>query len=69
MSRDWLRKIRKQSGYESCEKFAAQIGISGSHYTNIENGKRTPKPDTAKSIALVLDFSNYGYDWTKFYSN
>lgn len=68
MARDWLRKIRRQNGYESCEKLAVTIGISGSHYTNIENGKRTPKPETAKTIALALNFKEHGYDWTKFYS-
>ncbi|EPR11942.1 helix-turn-helix domain-containing protein [Ruminiclostridium papyrosolvens] len=68
MTRNWLREIRKQSGYDSCEKLANQLGISGSHYTNIENGNRTPKPHTAKLIAKSLNFKKYGYDWTKFYS-
>lgn len=68
MTRDWLRNIRKQSGYESCEKLANELGVSGSHYTNIENGYRTPKPNTAKKIADLLDFKKYGFDWTKFYS-
>lgn len=63
-----MRKIRKQSGYESCEKLANVLGISGSHYTNIENGNRTPKPLTAQKIAIALNFNKYGYDWTNFYS-
>lgn len=66
--RDWLREIRKSEGFSSCEEAAAKIGcISASHYTSIENGTRSPHPETAKQIADALNFSRYEIDWTRFF--
>lgn len=44
---------------------AAQIlGVDRSFFTHIINGKKTPSPDMAKRIGLLLDF-----DWHIFYSD
>lgn len=44
---------------------AAQIlGVDRSYFTYIISGKKTPSPDMAKRIGLLLDF-----DWRIFYSD
>lgn len=44
---------------------AAQIlGVDRSYFTYLVNGKKTPSPEMAKRIGLLLDF-----DWKVFYSS
>ncbi len=43
---------------------AARIGISRTHYTNIEKGHRRPSPKIAQKLGMVLDI-----DWIIFYMN
>lgn len=43
---------------------AARIGISRTHYTNIEKGYRRPSPEIAQKLGEVLEI-----DWTVFYLN
>lgn len=44
---------------------AAQIlGVDRSYFTHIVSGKKTPSPDMAKRIGLLLDF-----DWRIFYAD
>lgn len=59
--RDWLTKIRKKRGLTQAE-VARKVGISQPSLCDIERGITSPRPDTAKKIAEVLDFH-----WTKFY--
>ena len=40
------------------------LGIDRSYFTYLVSGKKTPSPDMAKRIALLL-----GFDWHIFYSN
>lgn len=61
-----LKDIRLKAKYT--QKCVAELsGITESFYCLIEKGYRRPSPETAKRIAIVLGFENYGYDWTKFY--
>lgn len=57
-----LVKIRLERG-ASQEEVAASAGIARAAYTNIENCRRRPSPETAQKIAAFLDF-----DWTYFYT-
>lgn len=59
--RNWLREIRKKAALTEGD-VAAMVGITQVAYHWIETGERTPKPETAKKIAMAL-----GFDWTKFY--
>lgn len=58
-----LEKIRIERGVRQ-EEVAAAAGISRAAYTNIENCKRRPSPETAQRIAQFL-----GFDWTCFYTD
>lgn len=40
------------------------LGVDRSYFTHIINGKKTPSPDMAKRIGLLLDF-----DWRIFYAD
>lgn len=62
MKRTWLIRIRKTHGTQ--ENISKKIGISRSHYAQIESGDRTPSVKVAKRIARVL-----GFDWTCFFDN
>jgi transcriptional regulator with XRE-family HTH domain len=59
--RDWLIKLRKKKGLTQVE-VAEKAGISQPSLCDIERGVTSPRPDTAKKIAEVLDFP-----WTKFF--
>lgn len=59
--RNWLIAIRKQRGLTQVE-VAEKVGISQPSLCDIERGITSPRPDTAKKIAEVLDFP-----WTKFF--
>lgn len=45
------------------------VGIRQSHYSEIENNKANPHPNTAKAIAEVLNFDKHNVSWTKFYED
>lgn len=59
----WLKVVREQQGLTQ-EKVADKCGLSRSAYGNIENGKRRPSVNVAKTLGELL-----GFDWTKFYEN
>lgn len=59
--RAWLADRRKQLNYTQAE-VAAASQISQPSYSDIENGKKSPRPQTAKRIADVLKFP-----WTNFF--
>ena len=59
--RNWLIAIRKKRGLTQVE-VAEKVGISQPSLCVIERGITSPRPDTAKKIAEVLDFP-----WTKFF--
>ena len=61
--RYWLKKIREQMGLTQ-EQLAEKIGISQNYYSWIESGERRPSPDTAKKIAVVMNF-----DWVLFFES
>lgn len=65
--REWLRKIRANEEL-TCKEVAERCSFSPEFFTMIEKGHRRPSPDTAKRIAIALNFNKYGYDWTNFYS-
>ena len=59
--REWL--IQKRKGALLTQADVARMAkISQPSYNAIEQGKSTPKPDTAKRIASALEFR-----WTRFY--
>ena len=62
MKRDWLVERREQKGM-SQSKVASMAGISQSSYWEFENGKSSPKPETAQRIGAAL-----GFPWTDFYT-
>lgn len=62
-----LKTIRKKENLTQ-KSIADKAGITESFYSLIENGLRRPSTDTAKRIAIALNFNKYGYDWTNFYS-
>lgn len=59
--RDWLVNLRKGKNFSQAD-VARAAKISQPSYSDIENGKSRPKPETAKKIAEVLCF-----DWTEFF--
>lgn len=59
--RDWLVAIRVAKGMTQAE-VAEKAHISQPSLCDIERGINSPRPDTAKKIAEVLDFP-----WTKFF--
>ncbi len=60
--RNWLKQERIKQGFTQ-ENIAVACRISRSYYSMIEQGKRTPLPNTAKNIAENLSIE----DWTMFY--
>ncbi len=59
--RSWLIEARLQKGLTQKE-VAELVQISQPSICDIEQGNKTPRPDTAKRIAKVL-----GFDWTRFF--
>lgn len=60
--REWLKAIRKKKGY-TVREVAPLLGISWTHYSDIENGRRNPSLDVAIKISKV-----YGFKVEKFIS-
>ncbi len=61
--RQYLIDSRNQKGM-SQQKVADSVGISRTHYTQIENSKRNPSVGLAKKIAEL-----FGFEWTIFFNN
>lgn len=61
--REWLKKIRIEKGLTQ-QDVAKSGDFARTYYTMVEQGKRTPSVDMAKSIARVL-----GFDWTIFFED
>lgn len=59
--RAWLIQARLDKGLTQKE-VAEEVKISQPSICDIEQGNKTPRPDTAKRIAKVL-----GFDWTRFF--
>ena len=65
----WLRRIRKSQGYKTQKDLAAVLGISHTHYSNIENGNRMAGGDDALKMSIVLGvpmerfYEPYIIDW------
>ena len=59
--RTWVKEARLAKSLTQGQ-VAGAAGISESYFCQIETGQRTPRPETAKSIATVI-----GVDWTRFY--
>lgn len=59
----WLERLRHDK-HMTEQDVAQAAGISQQHYNFIENGKRRPSVDVAKTLGELL-----GFDWTKFYEN
>ena len=59
--RKWLVALREAKGY-SQSYVARAVGVKQPTYWEYENGTCTPRPATAKKIALLL-----GFDWRLFY--
>lgn len=52
IKREWLKKARKEEGLTS-KQVADIFGISTTHYSDIENGRRNP------SIHLCIEIADY----------
>lgn len=65
--RSWFRKVRDELNLTQAQ-VANEVGVTRQFIGMIESGTATPHPDTAKRIAIALNFNKYGYDWTNFYS-
>ncbi|MEC3884612.1 helix-turn-helix transcriptional regulator [Halobacillus sp. HZG1] len=50
-----LRNVRIEKGFKDVDELADLLGISASYYYKIEQGKRTPSINLAKSIADELN--------------
>ena len=61
--RAWLKSIRIAKGLTQ-QDVAKSGDFARTYYTMVEQGKRTPSVDMAKSIAKVL-----GFDWTIFFAD
>ena len=61
VQRVWLKKIRDDEDLSQA-KAAALCDVTQTHFCDIENGKKTPSPRTAKVIGERLCF-----DWTRFF--
>lgn len=67
--RAWLRRIRKKRGYKTQKDLAEVVGMSQTHYSNIENGNRMARGDQALKIAIVLEiplerfYEQYIIEW------
>lgn len=58
-----IKDFRNDKNFSQLE-VAELVGISQSHYCEIENRTATPSVAVAKAIARALDF-----DWTRFYED
>lgn len=54
-TRDWLKDLRKEKGL-TVRKIAPMVGISFSHYNDIENGRRNPSLKVAIKMSDFLEF-------------
>ncbi|ATP40728.1 transcriptional regulator [Solibacillus sp. R5-41] len=61
--RDWLKKLRREKGLTQ-QDVADSGNFARTYYTMVEQGKRTPSVDIAKTIAKVL-----GFHWTIFFED
>lgn len=61
MKREWLIKLRKDSG-KTFKQIAEELNITQQFYCFIENGTRRPSPELAQKIADL-----FGFEWTKFF--
>ena len=61
--RIWLKNIRVEKGLTQ-QEVASSGDFARTYYTMVEQGKRKPSVDIAKSIAKVLDFK-----WTLFFDD
>ena len=61
--RTWVREARKAKGLSE-KNVADEVGISQPAYHWIEEGKKNPRPETAKRIGAVL-----GIPWVRFYED
>lgn len=59
----WLKKIRIEKGLTQ-QDVADSGNFARTYYTMVEQGKRTPSVEVAKSIARVLEF-----EWTVFFDD
>jgi putative transcriptional regulator len=60
--REWLKDLRKEKG-KTVRELAKEIEISGTHYSDIENGRKNP------SLKLAVKMSSYfGFGVEKFIS-
>lgn len=61
--REWLKKIRNEKNLTQ-QDVADSGNFARTYYTMVEQGKRTPSVEVAKSIAKVL-----GFEWTIFFAD
>lgn len=61
--RVWLYDLRKKRGMTH-QDVADKSGIHRAYYTEIENGRRRPRPEIAQKIGKIL-----GFKWTLFFEN
>lgn len=61
--REWLKELRTKKNMTQGE-VAEKAGISRAYYTEIEKKLKNPSVQTAKKIAIVLNFN-----WTIFFGN
>jgi transcriptional regulator with XRE-family HTH domain len=52
-----LKSIRQQKGFASGSACAKRVGVTSSHYNNIERGHKIPSLPTLKAICDVLEIS------------
>jgi DNA-binding XRE family transcriptional regulator len=58
--REWLKDLRKEKGL-TVRDLAKEIGVSWTHYSDIENGRKNP------SLKLAVNMSKYfGFNVDKF---
>ena len=62
MKRRWMNDMRLNKGLTQAQ-VAESVGIARAYYTEIENGVKTPSPNVAQKLAVILDF-----DWTIFFT-
>jgi DNA-binding XRE family transcriptional regulator len=53
--REWLKQKRASKGY-TVREVAPLLGISWTHYSDIENGRRNPSLELAIKIAKLYSF-------------
>ena len=61
--RMWLKDIRIEKGLTQ-QDVANSGGFARTYYTMVEQGKRTPSVDIAKTISRVM-----GFEWTIFFED